>query len=137
MPDANFDPKMNEGFIELAATKVKPQGRSFVPGQKKKETKGKKIFVHQAGFELRPGFAPSTGLIEIPVFLDKSEFIDKKISKGIFIPNQHRLQPYPKSKNDRSHFEPNEISYAQMKSICIIPSFVLFEAVKDMLDGKK
>lgn len=76
-------------------------------------------------------------IVQCSKWVDERFDIDNKISKGIFIPNQHRLQLYPKSKDDRSHFEPNEIAYTKMKSICIIPSFVLFEAVKDMLDGKK
>ena len=69
-------------------------------------------------------------------WVDELYEIDKKISKGIFIPNQHRKKEYPESTKDRKKFEPNEISYAKMKSICIIPSYVFFEAVKKVLDGK-
>ena len=33
-------------------------------------------------------------------------------------------------------FGRHELSYADMKSICIIPTFVLFEAVKNVLNNK-
>lgn len=69
-------------------------------------------------------------------WVDELYEIDKKISKGIFIPNQYRKKEYPGSTKDRKKFEPNEISYANMKNICIIPSYVFFEAVKKVLDGK-
>lgn len=76
-------------------------------------------------------------IVQASKWVDERFAIDKKVSKGIFIPNQHRKKEYPKSKKDRTHFEPNELDYAKMKSICIIPSFVLFETIKDVLDGKK
>jgi hypothetical protein len=75
-------------------------------------------------------------LTQCSKWVDEHFELDKKVSKGIFIPNQHRLSEYPKSKKDREHFETNELSYAKMKSICIIPSCILFEAVKKALEGK-
>ena len=56
--------------------------------------------------------------------------------KGIFIPNQFRLEKYPDSQSNRLHFEPNEIDYSEKRDICIIPSCVLFESVKKILNGK-
>ncbi len=75
-------------------------------------------------------------IVQTSKWVDERFAIDEKISKGVFIPNQHRLNEYPKSKKEREKFEPNELEYSQMKSICIIPTFVLFEAVKEKLDGK-
>jgi len=60
-----------------------------------------------------------------------------KNTKGIFISNQFRLKSYPESKDERTKFEPNELSYANGREICIIPTFVLFEAVNKALSGKK
>lgn len=74
-------------------------------------------------------------IVQTSKWVDERYEIDKKISKGIFIPNQFRLIEYPKSKKQREQFEPNELQYANMKSICIIPSFVLFEAIKNALEG--
>lgn len=61
---------------------------------------------------------------------------DGKLSKGIFVPNQHRLQPYPKSLKARIKIEPNQLEQAEMNDICIIPTCVLFEAVKRVLGGE-
>jgi len=61
---------------------------------------------------------------------------ENKTVKGIFIPNQHRLEVYPASRNKKLHFEPNELEYARTREICILPSCVLFEAVNQALDGK-
>lgn len=56
--------------------------------------------------------------------------------KGIFVPNQFRRYAFPKSKDQRKCFEPNEISYAKTRNICIIPSYVLFESANRVLsDG--
>ena len=60
----------------------------------------------------------------------------KKMPKGIFIPNQCRLEKYPDSQSDRMHFEPNEIVYSEKKDICIIPSCIIFEAITKVLNGK-
>ena len=59
-----------------------------------------------------------------------------KLPKGVFVPNQHRMKEYPKSEQERLRFEPNELEYARAKDVCIIPSCVLFEAVKKTLDGE-
>ena len=61
---------------------------------------------------------------------------NKKVSKAIFVPNQHRSAKYPDSKEKRIHFEPNELEYARMKHVCILPSCVIFEAVHEHLEGK-
>lgn len=60
-----------------------------------------------------------------------------KPSKGILVANQHRLDRYPESSEARMCIEPNQRERAQMKDICIIPSCVLFEAVKRVLDGEE
>ena len=60
-----------------------------------------------------------------------------KNTKGVFISNQFRLQPYPDSKDKRTKFEPNELEYAKTRQICIVPSYVLFESVNNALQGKK
>ena len=56
--------------------------------------------------------------------------------KGIFISNQFRLNKFPDSMAQRKLFEPNEIEYAKSRKICIIPSYVLFEAVNKILAGQ-
>ncbi|MCH7647726.1 MAG: hypothetical protein IIA83_03875 [Thaumarchaeota archaeon] len=60
-----------------------------------------------------------------------------KNTKGIFISNQFRLESYPASKEKRTKFEPNELQYAKSREICIIPTYVLFEAVNKALDRKQ
>ena len=59
-----------------------------------------------------------------------------KLPKGVFVPNPHRMKEYPKSRQERLRFEPNELEYAEAKDICIIPSCALFEAAKRALDGE-
>ena len=76
-------------------------------------------------------------IIQCSKWVDERMEIDNKISKGIFVPNQYCQMPYPKSSKDRKKFEPNELDAARMKRICIIPSYVLFEAVKQILENKK
>lgn len=56
-------------------------------------------------------------------------------AKGLFISNQYRLQKYPESLDKRIHFEPIEIEYAEERKICILPTCVLFEAVRNILNG--
>lgn len=60
---------------------------------------------------------------------------DDRPSKGIFVPNQHRLMPYPDSRDARVKFEDNQLRQAVEDDICIIPSCVLFEAVRRVLGG--
>lgn len=62
---------------------------------------------------------------------------DGGASKGIFVPNQHRLQPYPESWDARVKVEPNQLEQAALNDICIIPACALFEAVKQVLEGKE
>ena len=76
-------------------------------------------------------------IIQCSKWVDERMEIDDKISKGIFVPNQYCQMPYPKSSKDRKKFESNELGAARMKRICIIPSYVLFEAVKQILENKK
>jgi hypothetical protein len=56
-------------------------------------------------------------------------------AKGIFVPNQYRREEYPASRSNRLHFEPNQIRYAETRDICVIPSCVLFEAIKNLLSS--
>lgn len=56
--------------------------------------------------------------------------------KGIFISNQFRLQQFPKSRDQRKRFEPNELEYAKTRNICIIPTYVLFESVNKALSNE-
>lgn len=56
-------------------------------------------------------------------------------SKGIFVPNQYILEPYPESRDKKLHFEPNELYYATTRDICIIPACELFEAICEVLKG--
>ena len=67
---------------------------------------------------------------------DLRAIADSRPSKGIFVPNQHRLEPYPESAEIRMKIEPNQLEQAEMKDICIIPSCVLFEAVSRVLGGE-
>ena len=61
---------------------------------------------------------------------------DGRASKGIFVPNQYRLQPYPESWDDRVKIEPNQLEQAALNDICIIPACALFEAVVRVLGGE-
>lgn len=58
-------------------------------------------------------------------------------TKGIFISNQFIHEKYPDSTDKRKKYEPNELTYSKSREICIIPSCVLFEAIRRILDGKK
>ena len=58
-------------------------------------------------------------------------------AKGIFVTNQYRWDAYPESKKERKLFAPNQIEFAKLRKICIIPTYVLFEAVKKALEGHK
>lgn len=55
--------------------------------------------------------------------------LEHKKAKGIFIPNQHRLEDIRTSENIREHFEPNEKEYAKSRKICILPTYEIFKAV--------
>lgn len=55
--------------------------------------------------------------------------IEGKKTKGIFVPNQNRLNEYPNSRKDRRHFAPNQFEYAEERKICILPTCELFEAI--------
>jgi len=59
----------------------------------------------------------------------------KRTSKAILIANAFRLEEYPNSINNRKSFDFNELEFARMKDIVILPSYVIFEAVRDYLEG--
>ena len=64
------------------------------------------------------------------------EYVHMKPSvatKGIFVINQFRLHDLVKSKDKRKRFPPNELEYAHKREICILPTYVLFDAVNDVL----
>ena len=75
-------------------------------------------------------------IVQCGKWVDNKFPIDRKLSKGIFVPNQHRKKEYPESSKERLWFEPNELEYAVTKDVCIIPSCVLFEAVKKAMGGE-
>lgn len=58
-------------------------------------------------------------------------------AKPVIVINQFRKSPYPQSRPERQHVEDNQLDYAEKRDICIIPSFVLFEAVNNTIMGKK
>ena len=57
-------------------------------------------------------------------------------TKGIFVSNQFRWESFPEFKNQKKRFEPNELEYAGKREICIIPTYVLFEATNKVLKGQ-
>ena len=86
------------------------------------------------GVEKRTG---RKDLVQCNVWLDKYFVADPStLVKGILVPSQHRLNKFPESKDDRKHFEPNELEYAETKKICIIPTYVLFEAVNLQIEAR-
>lgn len=74
-------------------------------------------------------------IVQCGKWVDNKFALDGKLTKAIFVPNQHRKKEYPESSQDRLWFEPNELRYAETKDVCIIPSCVLFEAVKKAMGG--
>jgi hypothetical protein len=67
----------------------------------------------------------------------KEYFIsEKKIVKGIFIPNQFRRTENEDPKL-RLKFEPNEIEFAKRFQLCVLPTVELFKAVVHVLNGNK
>jgi hypothetical protein len=67
------------------------------------------------------------------------EYFEKnaKASKAILITNQYRLQDYKASIDKRKYFDFNELEYARMKDIVVLPSYALFEIVSDSLKDIK
>jgi hypothetical protein len=53
------------------------------------------------------------------------------VSKGVFVANQFRKEPYPDSKDKRCDFDHNHIEFTKNHKICILPSCVLFEIVRE------
>ena len=75
-------------------------------------------------------------ILQCSMWAEKRAVAEGCPTKGIFVPNQHRLDPYPESAEIRTKIEPNQLGHAQLKDICIIPSCVLFEAVSRVLGGE-
>lgn len=55
--------------------------------------------------------------------------LEGKKVKGIFLPNQYRLNDIRKSIKEREQFAPNELEYALKREICILPTNQVFNAV--------
>ena len=55
-------------------------------------------------------------------------------AKGIFVTNQYRLEDIKKSREQREHFEENELRYARQREICILPSQEIFDAVVERME---
>jgi hypothetical protein len=53
--------------------------------------------------------------------------------KGVFVPNQYRLEDIRTSYKKRDEFAPNELTYAKSREICILPTNSLFELVTQKL----
>ena len=68
-------------------------------------------------------------------WVDKKHEADGTRAKGILVANQHRSAEYPGSSRDRLWLEDKETEYARMRDICIIPTCVLFESARKVLDG--
>lgn len=62
---------------------------------------------------------------------------DGRPSKGILVPNQHRLRPYPESSKIRMKIESNQAKQAEVNNVCIIHSCELFKAVSRALGGEE
>ena len=75
-------------------------------------------------------------ILQCSMWAEKRAATEGRPSKGIFVPNQHRHKPYPKSSKIRMNIEPNQLEHAVLKDICIVPSCVLFEAVSRVLGGE-
>ena len=76
-------------------------------------------------------------IVQCSKWVDERFSLDGRTSKGIFISNQYRKNDYLGSVKLRVKFEPNELHHAKIRDICIIPCYVLFEAVKKTLEGNK
>ncbi len=63
--------------------------------------------------------------------------VNGKKSKPIFIMNQLRFSPYPESRKERMVLDKTLDDFAREKKICVIPTFLLFEAVNKALKGYK
>jgi len=59
--------------------------------------------------------------------------LENKKVKGIFVPNQFRLENMEESRRKREHFEPNELEYAKTRDICILPAHEIFHAVVEKM----
>jgi hypothetical protein len=67
-------------------------------------------------------------LVQCNKWVEDYVLLSKKV-KGIFVPNQCRLDDISTSINAKMHFEPNELDYAKTRNICILPSHEIFNAV--------
>lgn len=55
--------------------------------------------------------------------------LENKKVKGVFVPNQYRLNDVIKTDKKREQFAPNELDYARTREICILPTTQLFRAI--------
>lgn len=63
-------------------------------------------------------------------------FVEKRgKAKGVFVPNQYRLGDIGNNREQREHFEDNELEYAESRTICILPSHEIFSAVVEKMKG--
>ena len=77
-------------------------------------------------------------IVQCNKWVDDYKSMSKPVeTKGIFISNQFRHDKYPDSATIRKKYEPNELRYSESREICIIPSCVLFEAIRKILGGEK
>lgn len=93
----------------------------------------RRVVVEVKGADARTG---RHGLLQCSGWIDEHFDADGDIPKGVFIANQHRMLEYPSSSRKRIHFAKNELDYARIRGICIVPSYALFEAVNKVLGGE-
>lgn len=60
-----------------------------------------------------------------------------KKAKAVFVANQQRSIPYPESSKERMTLDKVQDDFARQEKICVIPAFLLFEAVNKALKGYK
>jgi len=66
----------------------------------------------------------------------KDYLLEKDLQvKGIFVPNQYRRGDVKNNLGKREHFEPNELKFASLREICILPSHELFFAAVEKIKG--
>lgn len=75
-------------------------------------------------------------ILQCSMWAEQRAAAEGRPAKGVFVPNQHRHEPYPESRGIRTRIEDNQLEHAERKDICIIPSCALYEAVRRVLDGE-
>lgn len=63
--------------------------------------------------------------------------LDNVNVKGIFVSNQYRRMDIRKSLDKREEFAPNELTYAQERKICMLPTHEIFKALIEKMKGNK